>query len=209
MATDLLGAPITQHIAVDCTAPSTASDYFSPGDLSKIGKPNRADPVIQPHMKDARANPPGSDVKPFVLGDTLRAIRTMKSVCPVPLSRPASQMEDDHGHGHGHGDASAEDPSLARTRVQIKDMLKSGKHCTEVMNNLKKRIQMEQAEERKLVYAQLAIADVDTAKREWMLMKDRHSRSKQDLWALARELKQVKTHTFMKTPHVRALSGLC
>jgi len=194
---DLLGAPMMERTVIQCTPPVTP--VFAPGDLSKIGTPNRADPVIQPFLPDARANPPGSEVKPYVLGDMKRAIRTMKSICPVPLSRPSSQLNDHNDQGHGghggHGGHAGgeipEDPSLARTRQQIVDMLASGQHCKHTMETLKKRISIEQAEECKQVYDQLAIADVDTAKREWMLMKDRHSRSKQDLWALARELKQV------------------
>ena len=48
-----------QHMVIDCAPPPGPS----PGDLSQIGTVNKADPVIQPYQLDARARPPGSDVK--------------------------------------------------------------------------------------------------------------------------------------------------
>jgi len=70
-------------------------------------------------------------------------------------------------------------------------MRASAVDCQARMDRLKDFIVSEQQAEQAEVYDLLAKAKPAVAMREWMLMKDRHSRSKQDLWALKRELKQV------------------
>jgi len=87
------------------------------------------------------------------------------------------------------------DPSLERAKLQIGEMSANKSHCVTTLSQLKDRIGREQKEESGRVYEMLRYADVDTARREWGLLKDRHSRSKQDIWALSRELKQVSHHT--------------
>ena len=90
--------------------------------------------------------------------------------------------------------SEAGDPSLERAKVQIVEMKGNRSHCAKTLADLKARIASEQKQEAAAVYETLRHADVTTARREWGLLKDRHARSKQDIWALSRELKQVQHH---------------
>lgn len=160
-----------------------------PSSTDDIGAHDVGGVAIAPVLGDTRAAMGETFVnKPFALRSIHSAARKSRAYCPVPLTRPATRASS----RSEHSGTSQEEQEISRSSGQMGQMLDGRAECEDCMNRVTKLIRDDQRMEAKQVMHLINSYSPPWAAREWNLLQDRHSRSKQDLWALRRELKTVQ-----------------